>query len=158
MITRILQQLSVQDSPEVQVPLNPRRSVGFHIPHKQVQEDLWNRWWMVPTPRLDPGFGARSATERRPSRAAAVWLEASQEQVQGFIFTLFPGQKKGAKTGRQSSAPLGQHSSPSTAPAYGDREFWVDDRLWKRFHDPEGRHFWNLLGNNGSIGVPLPPM
>ena len=32
MITRILQQLSVQDSPEVQVPLNPRRSVGFHIP------------------------------------------------------------------------------------------------------------------------------
>ena len=73
----------------------------------------------APRPRADARSDARSAAGSRPSRSAAASLDAPQERIHGF-FRTFPRGTKSAKVARQSNAPLGAHSSPSTWLAYGD--------------------------------------
>ena len=107
---------------------------------------------VVNAPGLCADFHARSAAGSSTSWSAAASLKAPQERFQG-VFRTFPRGKKSAKVTRESSAPLGAHSSPSTWPAYGDddQQFWTapDNRVWKRIYDPQYEQFyWNIIGTS----------
>ena len=81
----------------------------------------WNSWWVFPCSVRIRFFVQVQQLERPPSRAAASSLDAPQGHFGAFYSHFFPAPKS-ANFGRQSGAELGAHSSPSTGPAYADRD------------------------------------
>ena len=93
-----------------------------------------NRW------RMFPGYGLLLVHASSPalSRQLLRWT-LRRSNLKGFFFRTFLQNKKGARTGRQSTARVIGQSSSSTPGPYGDVDSWVGPAggLWQRFYGQE---------------------
>ena len=90
--------------------------VHAHAPPATVSERNVELAVDVPVPCVAPGFARVLQHETPPTRAAAAWLDAPQEQFDGFFRTFSPGRNKSPRSQVRLCKP---HSSPSTAISSG---------------------------------------
>ena len=112
--------------------LVPQRSVQqvvhAHVPPAAVSGRIAQQVIDVPVPCVAPGFARVPQHETPLTRAAAAWLDAPQEQFEGWVFALFPGPKKVRMSPRSRVRTWARTPAhPRRLPRLGGRQRWCLD-------------------------------